>query len=622
MKRTLALILVLALLSPFAVASETEYTALPTEEILLSLDETDAAVFSRGAFTGETYREQLDGDFLQIYDAINDSALGTTTETDLAARVGLGFGTEWDATFTRDGGNIAVDEASMTALEEYCNEKVALILPALSGLLQDEVELSWLTNQTFSIQTPTKISVRWSGNQGTGKLILSDITFGLKVAESDTGVLADFEAGMEVAREELSDYGIEEVHSTYEMAEILHRYVCDTVEYASGDLSLRKYQTVYSAFEGITVCAGYAKFYKALCDEYGIPCILVQGESFDVGHMWNYVRMDDGVWYAVDTTWDDTRSGAVGTYFLKGQDVFSSEHSALLNWGEGYPYVYPSLSATAYTPEIAEGTCGADINWRYCEGVLTLSGTGNMDSYGASMPPWIDYQSKITALIVGEGITELGEFSMYGATALSYVSLPSTLTVVPYRMFDGCTALDSADFAGEDFSSVTVYPGNDVLIAALKKSGAIPLVAISTVNGAQIRTKGVMGLRFISTMEKNEDVTEYGMVLIPSADLTDISDLTIDAVLNGHQVAKVEAKYLYAEDENTVTFTAVITNIATKNYTRAYTVRAYAILNDGTVVYGETFTSRSVAAVASAALERDPNLSDSDRELFESIVNG
>jgi hypothetical protein len=35
-----------------------------------------------------------------------------------------------------------------------------------------------------------------------------------------------------------------------------------------------------------------------------IPCILVDGISDGKEHMWNYVQID-GVWYAVDVTWND-----------------------------------------------------------------------------------------------------------------------------------------------------------------------------------------------------------------------------------------------------------------------------------------------------------------------------
>lgn len=65
---------------------------------------------------------------------------------------------------------------------------------------------------------------------------------------------------------------------------------------------------------GVTspVCEGYARAFKVLCDKAGIPCTLVDGNArngqTDVkgeAHMWNYVQMEDGNWYAVDVTWND-----------------------------------------------------------------------------------------------------------------------------------------------------------------------------------------------------------------------------------------------------------------------------------------------------------------------------
>jgi len=59
------------------------------------------------------------------------------------------------------------------------------------------------------------------------------------------------------------------------------------------------------------VCEGYARAMKVLCDKTNIPCILMSGKaaanSFDLAdnHMWNYVQMEDGNWYALDATFDD-----------------------------------------------------------------------------------------------------------------------------------------------------------------------------------------------------------------------------------------------------------------------------------------------------------------------------
>ncbi len=57
------------------------------------------------------------------------------------------------------------------------------------------------------------------------------------------------------------------------------------------------------------VCEGYARALKVLCDELEIPCTLVDGQansgSGAGAHMWNYVQMEDGKWYAIDSTWND-----------------------------------------------------------------------------------------------------------------------------------------------------------------------------------------------------------------------------------------------------------------------------------------------------------------------------
>ena len=162
-----------------------------------------------------------------------------------------------------------------------------------------------------------------------------------------------------------------------------------------------------------------------------------------------------------------------------------------------------------------------------------------------------------------------------------------------------------------------------VNVTAENKDWIVPIVVnVSTVNGAQIRTTGVQGLRFISSIEKNDDfshVVEYGTVLIPSADITDISQLTIGATLNGHTVAKVPANVIYNETDTEVTFTAVITNISDKNLSREYTARAYAILDDGSVVYADTGASRSVYGVAKAGLEAGRE-SEAVLDIFRDII--
>ena len=66
------------------------------------------------------------------------------------------------------------------------------------------------------------------------------------------------------------------------------------------------------------VCDGYAKAFKMVCDLLEIPCVLVVSST----HMWNNVLMDDGDWYNVDVTWDDSNDQQISyQYFLVGSQT-------------------------------------------------------------------------------------------------------------------------------------------------------------------------------------------------------------------------------------------------------------------------------------------------------------
>lgn len=82
------------------------------------------------------------------------------------------------------------------------------------------------------------------------------------------------------------------------------------------------------------VCEGYARAFKVLCDRSDIPCVLVDGNakssatSAGEGHMWNYVQIENGKWYAVDVTWNDPNPSNVAhsgheneNWFLVGSDT-------------------------------------------------------------------------------------------------------------------------------------------------------------------------------------------------------------------------------------------------------------------------------------------------------------
>ena len=92
-----------------------------------------------------------------------------------------------------------------------------------------------------------------------------------------------------------------------------------------------------------------------------------------------------------------------------------------------------------------------NVSWRLDENgtdtyTLTLSGSGKMADYLAgSVRPWKDYASKITKLIVEDGVSSVGSRTCYNFTVLTDISLADTVTDIGEFSFSGCKALVSVD---------------------------------------------------------------------------------------------------------------------------------------------------------------------------------
>ncbi len=105
------------------------------------------------------------------------------------------------------------------------------------------------------------------------------------------------------------------------------------------------------------VCEAYAWLFDIICKANGIPCVILTGNN----HAWNYVQMEDGRWYLVDTTWDDPDNGGViyYDYFLVGAETNARAGKVRYTHNpnstrEIYringvaPLNYPTLSSQAY----------------------------------------------------------------------------------------------------------------------------------------------------------------------------------------------------------------------------------------------------------------------------------
>ncbi len=84
----------------------------------------------------------------------------------------------------------------------------------------------------------------------------------------------------------------------------------------------------------------------------------------------------------------------------------------------------------------------ARVTWNLENGVLTISGKGVMDSYGkAASQPWYQDRTKITSVVVEDGVTEIGNFAFYGLTNMKSITISDSVTKIGAYAFKNCTAL-------------------------------------------------------------------------------------------------------------------------------------------------------------------------------------
>ena len=78
------------------------------------------------------------------------------------------------------------------------------------------------------------------------------------------------------------------------------------------------------------------------------------------------------------------------------------------------------------------------------DGVMTISGTGAMTNYpGASNQPWKDYRSSITSVVIGDGVTSIGNYAFSSCSNLETVTIPSGVTSIGNSAFAYCSKLNS-----------------------------------------------------------------------------------------------------------------------------------------------------------------------------------
>ena len=155
-----------------------------------------------------------------------------------------------------------------------------------------------------------------------------------------------------------------------------------------------------------------------------------------------------------------------------------------------------------------------------------------------------------------------------------------------------------------------------------------------TVKGAQVRpAQGALkeGLRFAAQVNKaafgisgeysyvNNSGVTFGMYLLPKAKLGTAATLKEYLANNAENEALlVEGKNVFSQNDESLVYTAVLTDIPRVQYQREIVALPYVTAN-GTTVYGEEMT-KSYYLVAKAMLESGAKLTDLEKSALQELI--
>lgn len=118
--------------------------------------------------------------------------------------------------------------------------------------------------------------------------------------------------------------------SDYEKLKYIHDWIVNRTDYILNG-PVYKSEADGPIIYGQALCEGYSKAFMYLAQSLGFDCICIVGTANGGAHMWNMVKLN-GLWYHVDTTFDDPimSDGSrtlTHNYFLKSTSEISRTHS-------------------------------------------------------------------------------------------------------------------------------------------------------------------------------------------------------------------------------------------------------------------------------------------------------
>ncbi len=228
--------------------------------------------------------------------------------------------------------------------------------PGIDSIMFDYPELCWLDASLLTAAPGYDTRVTRSRTKGTYTISFSSITINPAYYPAFSSI-DEVNTYMDKLWDAVEAFPVTG-ETRYDQLKSIHDHIALFTTY---DLKGRfSGSALGSLVEPGVVCEGYSKGFKLICDRLNIPCCVIFGnynEEENAAHMWNYVQMEDGIWYCMDVTWDDL-DGEYGReikydYFLKGTKSFNKVHEPMSDYSITI-LNYPEVSAKDYVYQAVE----------------------------------------------------------------------------------------------------------------------------------------------------------------------------------------------------------------------------------------------------------------------------
>lgn len=250
------------------------------------------------------------------------------------------------------------------------------------------------------------------------------------------------------------ELGLNDSMSDYQKALLLHDWVVDHCSYELNYMYNSAWNLLLSdSHSGI--CEAFTDTYRVMMDFVGIP-----NKSIHISgiHAWNLIKLDDGKWYHVDCTWDNTGSPTLHYYF-------GLSNLAVSRIEDHGPYEIDDCDGYKYNWRYQQGYLDSAINEGYTaiqNGLNAGDATVNVQLtslrwYGDTATVSLvlnDKKFTVNGKKVKVKIVPDGAYGLVATTARSGMEmlLPAALTVIDAEAFYGIEASSVA--LGESVTSI------------------------------------------------------------------------------------------------------------------------------------------------------------------------